>query len=96
MVAPDRTTPPADRLDRALRFISHLNAHNVDYELRCVRPDALMVSIRTPLHGWEIEFMTSDWDDPIQVERLAATADGVEGDEHLPELFEELDIPELP
>jgi hypothetical protein len=52
-----------------------------------------MVIVRTPLHSWEIEFMTSEWDVPIQVERLTPN-EGVTGEEHLPELFPELEIPD--
>jgi hypothetical protein len=83
-----------DRLDLALRFIAHLDAHKTRYELLCVRPEALMVIVRTPQHYWEIEFMTSEWEDPIQVERLAASEEGVVGQERLPDLFLELEIPD--
>jgi hypothetical protein len=94
MAASKRSDLDADRLDLVLRFISHLEVHKTPYELKSVRPDALMVVVRTPLHSWEIEFMTSQWEDPIQVERLAPTPEGVVGSELLPELFEELEIPD--
>lgn len=85
------TLDASDRLDRLVLFLTHLSAQRIAYELMCERSDGIMVRIRTPVQMWEIEFMTSDWKDVVQIERLKS--DGViSGDERLTELYHELEI----
>jgi hypothetical protein len=81
-----------DQFEDLTRFLGILSKARVAYDLRLSRDDAIMVSVRTPLQMWEIEFMGTGWhgDARIQVERLRS--DGVvDGPSVLVQLLEELD-----
>ena len=83
-----------DRFAILTRFLSHLNDHRIPYVLTSVRPNAIMVQVRTPGDHWEIEFMDADWQDPMQVERYTSTGEIV-GAEVLSEIFAILEIPDI-
>jgi hypothetical protein len=88
------TEPSAEgpgRFDGLVAFLQALSDHNIPVNVVCDRADALMIQIVTPGTYWEVEFMTSEWSEKIQIERY--TSKGViEGPEAIPELWRALDI----
>lgn len=79
-----------DWLTRALAFMAHLDGHRVPYTLSHARPDALMVSARTPLALWEVEFFAAEWPHAVEVERLGAGF--VQSEDELAAMYQELEI----
>lgn len=88
----DLAGPRRDRLDAVLAFLTHLNHYRVSYDIACVRPDALMVTIATPGKHWEVEFMASDWSEEVQVECFRSQGDIATS---VASLWTDLEIPAL-
>jgi hypothetical protein len=56
-------------LTKAAELCRELDTRHVDYQLRIVRDEALMISVAVPGQRWEIEFFE---DGHVEVERFVS------------------------
>jgi hypothetical protein len=82
----------ATRFDQLVSFVNHLQAHRVPHSIAITRPDAVTVRIATPGTRWEVEFMSNDWPEAVQIERFVSSGE-IAGPADLPALCEALEIP---
>ncbi len=68
----DHSESAKTNLATLLEFTAALEADRIDYSLRVVRLDAVMVLVTIPGQRWEIEFMR---DGSIEVERFVSNGE---------------------
>ncbi len=55
---------------RLLAFLDELEKRQIFYRLDWIREDSVMVEISVPGERWEVEFMSDDWPEGIQIEKF--------------------------
>lgn len=53
-----------------LTFLDELEKRQIFYRLDWIREDSVMVEISVPGERWEVEFMSDDWPEGIQIEKF--------------------------
>ena len=56
-------------MESLLSFLQTLTEHSLTYDLRCVRPTAIMATVFVPGHRYEVEFFG---DGHVEIERSSS------------------------
>ena len=57
------------KLSEFIALLNKLESHNIYYELKKVREEAIMIEVAVPGQHWEIEFLD---DDSVDIEKFIA------------------------